>query len=108
MLLGLRHRLRARPGLVRRFLFTHPAAQPLEPALGIVWGFLGSEVIIQLTVNGRRRNLLSLVPASSFWLMVPPPRSSVPARVTDDGQLGQGLVQVSARAGYVLSTPCPA
>src|SRR3989440_5399893 len=44
--LSLRHRLHLRPGLVRRFLFAHPATQPLEPALGVVWGFLGSEVII--------------------------------------------------------------
>src|SRR5256885_5865449 len=34
--------------------------------------------------------------------MVPPPASSVPTRVIGDGQLGQGLPQVSARIGYVL------
>ncbi|HYX59175.1 MAG TPA: hypothetical protein VE888_09215 [Streptosporangiaceae bacterium] len=33
--LSLRHRLHPRPGLVRRFLFAHPATQPLEPALGV-------------------------------------------------------------------------
>src|SRR5690349_15566766 len=37
---------------------------------------------------------------SDSWCLLP--ASSVPAWVIGDGQLGQGLLQVSARIGYVL------
>jgi hypothetical protein len=54
-------------------------------------------------VNGRRRNLLSLrtrIVLLTHGASSPPAGS--PSRVIGDGQLGQGLLQVSARIGYVL------